>query len=181
MHLLLMQVTLRVVFSADDLPMIEHMVRWFGVETQLTADPMKMLLLCLSKTEEIIPGPTTYEDFRVDWCQPFSEDFDFMVLIPEPLYTSIAHHCGLAFPSQLVQCGGPGRVTTCDLLLKPLSVIELSMSLHELDRRLCDTRREHRQVLRRLEMLESNLGVAIRSTISLRPDLVEQLHSETPE
>ena len=175
------QVSLRVAFDPDEPPMIERIVRWFGLETQLTADPTKMLLpLQLSKTEEIIPGPTTYEDFRIDWCQHFNEDYDYMVFIPEPLYTSIAIHCSLAFPSQIVQCGGPGRVTTCELIVKPVSAIDLTVSLNELDRRLSDTRRELRQVLRRMDMLESNLGVSIRSTLTIRPDLVSQLHGETP-
>ena len=175
------QVSLRVVFDANEPPQIEHIVRWFGLETQLTADPMKLLLpLQLAKTEQIVPGPTTYEDFRIDWEQDFQEDYDYIVLVPVPLYTSIALHCSLAFPAQLVQCGGRGRVTTCELVIKPVSSIDLTVSLNELDRRLSDTRRELRQALRRLDMVESNLGVAIRATLTTRPDLVSQLHGATP-
>ena len=176
------QVNVRVVFRVEGPRHIEHLIRWSNLEHQLCADPMKLMLpLRLSKHVDIEPGPTTYDDFKIDWSHHFAEDMDFMVFIPEPSYKDIAYHCSLAFPANLIQCGGPGRVTTCDLRLKPLSTIEISTAMHELDRRLGDTRRELRQVLRRLEMVETNLCLATQATLSLRPDMVSRLHAETPE
>ena len=72
-------------------------------------------------------------------------------------------------------------MTSCELRLKPLSVIDMSLVIHEMDRRLCDVRREVRHMLRRMDMLETNLGIATQAVATWRPDLVPRLHADTPD
>ena len=116
---------MRIIFGESDPPMVERMLRWFNLEHCITSDPQKMLLpLQLSKSEEIEPGPSTLADFRIDWEQPFRPDKDYLVYIPELLYRDITRHCALSFPDHRIQCGGPGVLKSCELRLKPLSVID---------------------------------------------------------
>ena len=76
------QVTLRIIFGSSEPPLVERMLRWFNLEHCLTSDPQKMLLpLQLGKSEEVEPGPSTLEDFRIDWEQHFRDDKDYMVYI----------------------------------------------------------------------------------------------------
>ena len=99
----------------------------------------------------------------------------------ELLYRDITRHCALSFPDHRIQCGGPGDLTSCELRLKPLSVLEMSQVIHEMDRRLCEVRREVRHLHRRLAMMETNLGLAVQAIVAWCPDVVPQLHADTPE
>ena len=156
-------------------------MRWFNLEHCITSDPQKMLVpLELSKTEEVDPVPTTLEDYRMDWEQLFREDKDYLVYLPELLYRDITRHCALSFPDNRIQCAGQGDLTSIELRVKPLSVLEMSQELHAMDKRLCEARREIRQLHRRLAMMESNLGLAVQAIVAWCPDVVPRLHADTP-
>ena len=147
----------------------------------LAIDPNRVLLpLKLPKDLPLEPTIEQFWQYRTGWEAPFDEEYEYRILLPEPAFSRVWEHCLKAFPTRIVSFSGPGRVVGVDLVIKPISLVDVTYRLwtqmHELD----DTRLRIKALERSLEMITHNVAVLTKTLVSVHPDLVDEMHPNTP-
>jgi hypothetical protein len=174
------QFNLTVTFGSEEVIPVERLFKAFGLEN-LAIDPNRVLLpLKLPKDLPLEPTIEQFWQYRTGWEAPFDEEYDYRVFLPEPAFSHVWDHCTKAFPTRIVSFSGPGRVVGVDLVIKPISLVDVTYRLwtqmHELD----DTRLRIKALERSLEMITHNVAVLTKTLVSVHPDLVDEMHPNTP-
>ena len=175
------QFHLTVTFGSEEVIPVERLFKAFGLEN-LAIDPNQVLLpLKLPKDLPLEPTIEQFWQYRTGWEAPFDEEYKYRILLPEPAYTRVWEHCLRAFPSRIVSFSGPGRVVGVDLVVMPISLVDvvyrLWVQMHELD----GTRLQIKALERSLEMMTHNAAVLTKTLVTVHPDLVDELHPNTPQ
>ena len=153
------QFNLTVTFGSEEVIPVERLFKAFGLEN-LAIDPNQVLLpLKLPKDLPLEPTIEQFWQYRTGWEAPFDEEYDYRILLPEPAFSRVWEHCLKAFPTRIVSFSGPGRIVGVDLVIKPISLVDVTYRLwtqmHELD----DTRLRIKALERSLEMITHNAAV----------------------
>ena len=175
------QFHLTVTFGSEEVIPVERLFKAFGLEN-LAIDPNQVLLpLKLPKDLPLEPTIEQFWQYRTGWEAPFDEEYEYRILLPEPAYTRVWEHCLRAFPSRIVSFSGPGRVVGVDLVVMPISLMDvvyrLWVQMHELD----GTRLQIKALERSLEMMTHNAAVLTKTLVTVHPDLVDELRPNTPQ
>jgi hypothetical protein len=154
------QFNLTVTFGSEEVIPVERLFKAFGLEN-LMVDPNQAILpLKLPKDLPLEPTIEQFWQYRTGWETPFDEDYEYQILLPEP---------------------GPVRVIGVDLVVKPISLMDvvyrLWVQMHELD----GTRLRLKALERSMEMMTHNAAVLTKTLVSVHPDLVDDLHPSTPQ
>ena len=107
-----------------------------------------------------------YWQFRTDWETVFDEDHQYLMLMPELVYSQVWEHCTRAFPSKLVSFKGPRRVVAVELKVRPVAITDvvyrLWVQMHELD----GIRAENRALHRTMDMVVHNTAVLTKALVA---------------
>ena len=174
------QFNLTVTFGSEETIPVERLFKAFGLEN-LAINPNQVLLpLKLPKDLPLEPTIEQFWQYRAGWEAPFDEEYEYRIFLPELAFSQVWDHCSKAFPTRIVSFSGPGRVVGVDLTIKPISLVDVTYRLwtqmHELD----ETRRRTNALERSLEMITHNAAVLTKTLVSVHPDLVEEMHPNTP-
>ena len=174
------QFNLTVTFGSDEIIPVERLFKAFGLEN-LMVDPNQVILpLKLPKDLPMEPTVEQFWQYKTDWESLFDEESNYLILLPEPVYSHVWEHSSRAFPSRIVSFTGPGRVVGVDLVLKPISLIDVLYrfwtQMHELE----GARLRVATLERSSEMLTHNLAVMTQTLVAVNPALVDELHPDTP-
>ena len=81
-----------------------------------------------------------------------------------------------AFPDNLVQCHGEGRVSKVDIRVKPMSFAELVEGMHRMQSAIDSLHLELAKLCRTQKLMFHNLAALTKEWTEVNSDLVESLH-----
>ena len=174
------QFSLTVTYGSEEAIPVERLFKAFGLEN-LAIDPNQAILpLKLPHDLPLEPSVEQFWQFRTGWETPLDEDHRFQMLLPELLYSRVWEHCFRAFPSRIVSFSGPGRVIGVEVVVLPIAmtdvVYRLWVQMNELD----GIRSQLKSLQRSMDMMLHNSAVLTKTLVTVHPDLVDELHPETP-
>ena len=94
---------------------IERLFRFFALES-LVLDPVRTIYpLQLPQDLDVETTPSQWRKFKPDWEAFFSETFDYLVYLPEGLYSQVHGRMQRAFPDGIAMPRRrPGHCCQCD-------------------------------------------------------------------